>query len=80
MKEALINYSGEQEEFSKIWNVFYQMVLMGFISAETWVKFANECRGWYVDEEGACIRDERQCQDGVDSIVWKYTTDAEYHA
>ena len=80
MKETLVNYSGDQEEFGKTWNMFYQMVCLGFISWETWNKFYVQCRGWYYDEEDDCIRDERHCPDGVDSIVWKYTPDAEYHA
>ena len=80
MKETLVNYSRDQEEFSKIWNEFYEMVCLGFISWPTWVKFDEQCRGWYYDEYSKCIRDERHCQDGVDSIVWKYTPDAEYRA
>lgn len=80
MKETLVNYSGDQEEFSEIWNGFYKMFRMGFISWETWSKFFKQCHGWYYDEEGDCIRDERHCQEGVDNIVWKYTPDAEYHA
>ena len=80
MKETLVNYSGNQDEFSKIWNGFHQMACLGFISRETWIKFAGQCRGWYYDEYCNCIRDERHCQDGVDSIVWKYTPDAKYRA
>ena len=80
MKESLVNYSVNQKEFSKIWNGFYQLVRMGFISRETWIKFEEQCSGWYYDEYCDCIRDERHCQEGVDSIVWKYTPDAEYHA
>ena len=80
MKETLVNYSWDQEEFSKIWDVFYQMSVLGFISKETWKKFWEQCRGWYYDEYCNCIRDERNCQEGVDSIVWKYTLDAEYRA
>ena len=80
MKETLVNYSVDQEKFSEIWYVFYQMVCLGFISWGTWKKFSNECRGWYYDEYDDCIRDERHCQEGVDNIVWKYTPDAEYRA
>ena len=54
------------------------MAYLGFISRETWMKFARQCRGWYYDEYDDCIRDERHCHEGVDSIVWKYTPDAEY--
>lgn len=80
MKETLVNYSGDQVEFSKIWDMFYQMTFIGFISFETWVNFSEQCRGWYYDEEGNCIRDERHCQEGVDSIVWKYTPNSRYRA
>ena len=80
MKETLVNYSRDQEEFSKIWDGFYQMAYLGFISRETWMKFARQCHGWYYDEYCDCIRDELHCQEGVDSIVWKYTPDAEYRA
>lgn len=80
MKETLVNYSRNQEEFGKILDVFYQMAFLGFISRETWKKFGEQCFGWYYDEYDDCIRDERNCQEGVDSIVWKYTPDAEYRA
>lgn len=80
MKETIVNYSGDQKEFDKIWDAFYQMALNGFISQDTWKKFFNQCAGWYVDEENACIRDGRHCPEGIASIVWKYTPDAEYKA
>lgn len=37
-------------------------------------------REYNANNIGACVRDERQCPEGVDSIVWKYTSDAEYRA
>ena len=80
MKEALVNYSGNQKEFSKIWNEFYGMLCMGFISLETWIKFYKQCNGWYYDEYSDCIRDERHCQDGIDNIVWDCTSESEYRA
>ena len=80
MKETLVNYSVDQEKFSEIWYVFHQMFCLGFISREIWMEFFKQCQGWYYDEYSNCIRDERHCQDGVDSIVWKYTPDAEYRA
>lgn len=81
MKEAIINYSGSQEEFDKIWDAFYQMSCVGFISQDIWIKFFNQCRGWYVDEESACICDAcHLLADGTDSIVWMYKPDAEYKA
>lgn len=80
MKETLINYSGCTSEFDKIWDSFYQMTCVGFISRETWQKFFDQCAGWYIDEENACVRDERNCPEGVDAVVWTYTADAEYKA
>ena len=76
MKETIVNYSGDQKEFDKIWDALYEMACIGFIDSDVWKKFSDQCRGWYVDEENACIRDDR----GVDSIVWQYTPDAEYRA
>lgn len=80
MKEAIVNYSGDQEEFNKIWDSFYTMACIGFISQDTWSKFFEQCGVWYVDEENACVRDGRHCQNGVHSVVWEYTSDAEYRA
>ena len=80
MKETLVNYSGDQKEFDKIWDGFYQMACIGFISQDTWRKFYDQCAGWYIDSENPCVRDERNCPNGVDSIVWEYTADAEYKA
>ena len=80
MKETIINYSGNNEEFNKIWDSFYQMTCIGFISQDTWEKFSDQCMGWYVDEENACVRDDRNCPEGIDAIVWAYTPDAEYKA
>lgn len=78
MKETIVNYSGEQTEFDKIWGGFYQMATLGFISRETWEKFYNQCAGWYVEEDGdeVYVRDSRN----GDAIVWRYTSDAEYRA
>ena len=80
MKETIVNYSGNQGEFNKIWDAFYQMACIGFISQDTWRKFFDQCHGWYIDEENACVRDECKCPEGVDFIVWAYTSDAEYKA
>lgn len=55
MKETIVNYSGDQKEFDKIWDAFYQMACIGFISQDTWIKFFDQCAGWYVDEENACV-------------------------
>ena len=80
MKETIVNYSGDQKEFDKIQDAFYKMASIGFIDSNTWQKFSDQCRGWYVDEENACVRDELNAPSCVDSIVWQYTPDAEYRA
>ena len=80
MKETIVNYSGNQEEFNKIWDSFYQMACLGLLSQDTWRKFSDQCCGWYIDEENACVCDDRKCYEGVDSIVWVYVPDAEYKA
>lgn len=43
MKETLVNYSTDEEEFDKIWNAFYQMAYLGFIDRNTWRKFIEQC-------------------------------------
>lgn len=80
MKEVLVNYSGDNKELDKIWDALYIMSCCGFIDSDTWKKFSDQCRSWYVDEENACVRDGFNAPEGVDSIVWKYTGDAEYKA
>lgn len=45
MKETIVNYSGDQKEFDKIWDAFYQMACIGFISQDTWIKFFDQCAG-----------------------------------
>ena len=78
MKETIINYSADQNEFNKIWDTFYNMYCVGFISLDTWSKFFEQCHGWYIDDD--CVRDDCRCVDGMDVIVWKYTPNAEYKA
>ena len=76
MKETLVNYSECQSEFDRIWHAFYEMACMGFISQDTWKKFYDQCKGWYVDEENTEIRDSEQ----DDKIIWKYNPETFYHA
>ena len=76
MKETLVNYSECQSGFDRIWHAFYEMVCLGFISQDTWRKFYDQCKGWYVDETNAEIRDSEQ----DDKIIWKYNPETFYHA
>lgn len=76
MKETLINYSECQSEFDKIWHAFYEMACVGFIDQNTWRKFYDQCKGWYVSEDETEIRDSER----EDKLVWKYTSESEYKA
>ena len=76
MKETLVNYSECQSEFDRILHAFYYMVFLGFISQDTWRKFYDQCKGWYVDEENTEIRDSEH----DDKIIWKYNAETLYHA
>ena len=76
MKETLVNYSGDQAELEKIWDGLYQMACLGFISQDTWRKFCEECKGWFVTTDGAEVRDSEQ----GDEVIWTYTGEAEFKA
>lgn len=76
MKEVLINFSAEQGEFEKIWDGFYQMACLGFITRDAWNRFHAECRGWYIDEENQLVKD----MEHDDAIVWAYNPNSEYRA
>lgn len=76
MKEALINYSGTQYEMDKIWNALFEMTCMNFISRETWVKFFEQCKGWYITEDNCEVRDSED----NDAVVWIYNPESEYRA
>lgn len=39
----------------KVWDAFFQMYSMGFISYETWMKFFEKCKDWVWDEEKHCV-------------------------
>ena len=76
MKETLVNYSGCEEEFEKIWNTFYEMVKMDFIDRDLWVKFYEQCKGWYITKDQGEVRD----MDHDDKLIWRYTSEEFYRA
>lgn len=76
MKESLVNYSCMQSELEKIWNTFYQMTCLGFISGDTWDKFSEQCHGWYVTDDSSEVRDSAH----NDKVIWTYTPYAMYQA
>ena len=52
------------------------MSCFDYIAQDTWKKFFEQCKGWYVDETNAEIRDSEQ----GDKIIWKYNAETLYHA
>ena len=74
MKETQVNYSGTQEEMNKIWDTLYQMVCLGFISNDLWMKFSDECQGWVI--EGNKVIDTRH----GDRVVYEYDLGETYRA
>lgn len=74
MKEALINYSGTQEELNKIWDMFHEMEVLGFISPDLWNRFYNACAGWVI--EGDKVIDTRN----DDKVVYEYSLGESYRA
>lgn len=73
MKEIIVNYPGDQKEFDKIWDSFYEMAVIGFIDPDTWKKFYNQCRGWYIDDKLYAVRDDR-----TGDIIWSYNSKSDY--
>lgn len=35
----------------KVWDAYYVMYAMGFLTRETWNKFYEACKDWVYDEE-----------------------------
>ena len=52
------------------------MACLGFITQDTWRKFYEECKGWFVTTDGAEVRDSEQ----GDAVIWTYTGEAQYKA
>ena len=76
MKETYINFTGTKEDMELVWKNFYQLECMGFISRELWIKFAEQCKGWYITEDQSEVRDSTR----DDELVWRYTSDEWYTA
>ena len=45
-----------QEEFDRLWLMFYAMTGYGFVAYDTWRRIGVVCRDWYVDDCGE-VRD-----------------------
>lgn len=66
MKETIVNYcNANNDDFTEIWRQFYSMTCMGFISADTWQKFFDQCHGWVVTDDGGKVVD----MDNDDKII-----------
>ena len=40
---------------NKVWDSFFVMYSMDFISYNTWMKFFEKCKDWVWDEEKHCV-------------------------
>ena len=74
MKEALVNYSGTQDELYKIWHMFHEMEVLGFISPNLWERFYDETAGWVI--EGDKVIDGRN----GDKVIYEYSLGESYRA
>ena len=56
MKET---YKHAKKDMPKVWETFYTMYMMGFITSEEWNKFYDTCKDWYYEEENDWVLDGR---------------------
>lgn len=81
MKETLINMSnGDQAEFDKMWDLFYDMCTLGFITTDTWMKFHKQCSSWQIYENK--VIDIKWTSDGdpIETIIHDYNSEEVYRA
>lgn len=74
MKEAYVNYTGDQEEMNKLYDALHVVACAGLIDSGVWAKFSEDVAGWYYDAELCGIVDEK------DEVVWLYNPYKEYKA
>lgn len=75
MKEAYVNYTGDQEEMNKLYDSLYTVACAGLIDSSVWEKFSEDVAGWYYDDELCAVVDDR-----TDEVVWLYNPYKEYTA
>ena len=79
LKETLVNYSSNDKEFEKIYNIFYEMAFMGFIPMGVWEEFNNETWGWYYYED--LTTNEIRDRENGDAVIYDYNhSDEAYRA
>lgn len=51
MADAMIAFGEDGPGMNKVWQTFYHLYTMGFITRDEWTRFYDKCKGWYVTEE-----------------------------
>lgn len=74
MKEAYVNYTGDQEEMNKLYDSFHTLACAGLIESRVWAKFSDDVAGWYYDELFAVVDDR------TDEVIWRYNPYKQYVA
>ena len=80
MKETIINYSGIQSEFDKIWETFYQMACLDFINRETWIKFYEWGKDIVIEDDKAVRVLFDKNGNETRETVWVYNPKTRYKA
>lgn len=75
MKEAYVNYTGDQEEMNKLYDSLHVVACAGLIGSNVWAKFSEDVAGWYYDDEFGAVVDDR-----TDEVIWCYNPHKEYKA
>ena len=82
MKETLVNYcGGSEDEYNKIYSVFWEMATMGFISDKDWRRFFDDTHAWTISGDylidtskgdfGTLVFDFNNGRDGSDYRPYK---------
>ena len=75
LKEAYVNYTGDQEEMNKLYDAIYTVACAGLIDSNVWKKFNEDVAGWFYDDELGAVVDDR-----TDKVIWFYNPYAIYTA
>jgi len=51
LKNMIEEYKNAKCKMEKVWETFYNMHMMGFISSDTWAKFFDKCKDLHYEED-----------------------------
>lgn len=54
-------------ELDRVWDTFYRLYCLGFISREAWNKISDTCKGYYYNEKDGFIHDRNNDNKIVDT-------------